>query len=248
MVEECVRAIADSLVAVYASRTKHPDRRLGRFHYTALYAGCMCTQDDVVRYIFSIVFDEESILHIACRMIFGKVHGREYVPVVFHFRTVGDVESHTGEYVDDFILDDAERVTCSQFYGIGRTGKVEVVATVVLTFELFFESAYLFLRFVLKFVQTHADFFFEFGGYVAEVRHQFVNGSLLAEVLDAQCFQFLGVSGFQCFYFLQKLVDFSYHIVVIIYSLLYKTVQRYNFIIVLPSIVAYYFLLTRAVL
>ncbi|EGF50708.1 hypothetical protein HMPREF9445_02302 [Bacteroides clarus YIT 12056] len=47
---------------------------------------------------------------------------------------------------------------------------------------------------------------------------------------------------------MQKLVDFSYHIVVIIYSLLYKTVQRYNFIIVLPSIVAYYFLLTQAVL
>ena len=51
LMEEAVGARRDSLVAVYASRTKHPDRWLGRFHYTALYAGCMCTQDDVVRYI-----------------------------------------------------------------------------------------------------------------------------------------------------------------------------------------------------
>ena len=37
-------------------------------------------------------------------MVFGKIHGGEYVPVVFHFRSIGDIESHTGKYIDDFVL------------------------------------------------------------------------------------------------------------------------------------------------
>ena len=107
------------------------------------------------------------------------------MPVIFHFRTVGDVETHTGKYIDNFVFNDAERMTCSQFYGIGRTGEVEIITTVVLAFKLLFQGADLFLRFVFELVQTHTYFFFEFGRYVAEVGHQFIDGSFLAEVFDA---------------------------------------------------------------
>ena len=63
-------SIADSLVTVYASR----QMRMG---------GCEILHDTGLRWMYGaqvwycvgIVFDEESILHVACRMVFGKVHG-----------------------------------------------------------------------------------------------------------------------------------------------------------------------------
>ena len=111
--EECVCTVADGFITVYTSRTKHADRRLCSLHNTALHAGCVCAKNDAVRYVFCIIFDEECILHVACRMVFGKIHGGEYVPVVFHFRSVGDVESHTGKYIDDFVSHDGKRMAGS---------------------------------------------------------------------------------------------------------------------------------------
>ena len=67
--EEAVCTVADSFVTVNTSRADNADRRLANLHNTALYRRCMCTQQDV-----GMTFDEESILHIACRMIFGEVH------------------------------------------------------------------------------------------------------------------------------------------------------------------------------
>ena len=49
----------------------------------------MRAQNDIALYMLRVGFNEESILHIACRMIFGKVHGRKNMPVIFYFRSVG---------------------------------------------------------------------------------------------------------------------------------------------------------------
>ena len=164
-------------------------------------------------------------------MIFGKVQSREYMPVVFNFGTFGNTESQACEDIDDFVLYNRNRMTCTEFYRISRTGQVQAVTTVILTFELFFQRIDFVLRFSFQFIQSHADFFFLFGSYVTEIRHQIVNGSLLTQVFDAESFEFFGIGGVQNFYLFQKLFNLSYHIFdVLLFSFLVKTVQRYNFI------------------
>ena len=106
-------------------------------------------------------------------------------------------------------------MACAQPDGVSGACQVEVVAIRILAFELLLQGVDFLLCLVLEFVQLHAHFLFLFGGHAAEVGHQFVDGTLFAEVFDAERLQFFGVGGRQCFHFLQKLVDFSYHIVVV---------------------------------
>ena len=77
------------------------DRRLRMFHSSCLYGRGVSAKYDVLFHIFLIGFDEESILHITCRMVFGKIHGSEYVQVVFYFGTVGNTEAQPMEYIND---------------------------------------------------------------------------------------------------------------------------------------------------
>ena len=164
-------------------------------------------------------------------MVFGKVQCREHVPVIFNFRTFGNAESQTGKDINDFVLYNGERVACTEFHRISRTRQIQSVTIVVLTFKHFFQRVDFVLRFCFQFIQSHADFFFLFGSYVTEIRHQIVNGSLLTQVFDAESFEFFGIGGVQNFYLFQKLFNLSYHIFdVLLFSFLVKTVQRYNFI------------------
>ena len=148
-------------------------------------------------------------------MVGGEVQLGIHVQVVLHLGAVGNVEAHAREDVDDFVLDDGQGVACAQRGGVGGACQVQVVATRVLAFELLLQGVDFLLCLVLELVQLHAHFLFLVGGHASEVGHQFVDGTLLAEVFDAECLQFFGVGGRQCFHFLQKLVDFSYHIVVV---------------------------------
>ena len=164
--EETVCTVADSFVTVYTSRTDDADRRFGSFHHTGLYGRSMSTE-----YYIRMSFDEKCVLHIACRMIFGKVQCREYMPVVFDFRTFGDAESQTCEDINDFVLYNCNRMTCTEFNRISRAGQVKTVATIILALELFLQRIDFVLRFSFQFIQSHADFFFLFGSYVTEIRH-----------------------------------------------------------------------------
>lgn len=49
------------------------------FYSFCLYGRGVSVKYDVFFYIFLIGFDEESILYIMCRMVFGKIYGSEYV-------------------------------------------------------------------------------------------------------------------------------------------------------------------------
>ena len=67
-------AIADSFVAIHTSWADDADRWLCMLHYAALHATGVCTKDDIVCYVCFGAFNEEGVLHVACRMVFGKVH------------------------------------------------------------------------------------------------------------------------------------------------------------------------------
>ena len=137
-----------------------------------------------------MAFNEECILHVACRMVFSEVHRREYMPVVFHFRTVGDGKSHAAEYIYDFILYNAQRMTCTQVDRVGSTSEVKFCGTVVLHLESFFQSCYTFLCTVFQLVQFHSHFLLLFCCHISEVSHQCIDSPLLTKVFYSQSFQF----------------------------------------------------------
>ena len=74
---------------------------------------------------------EEGVLHVAGWMVVGEVHGREHVPVVFHFGSLGERESEAGEDVNDFVLHQAERVPGAQRKRIAGAGDVDGVVHLV---------------------------------------------------------------------------------------------------------------------
>ena len=201
--EECMGTITDRFIAVYTSRTDDADRRLRMFHSSCLYGRGVSAKYDVLFHIFLIGFDEESILHITCRMVFGKIHGSEYVQVVFYFGTVGNAEAQSMEYINNFIFYNAQRVACSQFDGISRTRKIHFGGTVILGFKNFFQCSDTFLSLVFQLVQFHAHLFFLLGRYVAEVCHQLINRSFFAKIFNAQGFQFFRIGCLQAFNFLK---------------------------------------------
>ena len=79
----------------------HTDGRFGCFHDTALDRTGVGAEDNV-----GVLFNEESVLHVACRMIFREVHGRKHVPVIFDFWSVCKRKSQAGEDVNDFAFHD----------------------------------------------------------------------------------------------------------------------------------------------
>ena len=93
LVEEAVGAGRDSLVAVNASRADDADGRLVAFHRSHLYRTGVAAQHDVAGHVLLILLNEEGVLHVAGRMVGGKVQCAEHVPVIFHFRTVGNREA-----------------------------------------------------------------------------------------------------------------------------------------------------------
>ena len=145
-------------------------------------------------------------------MVFGKVHRREHVPVVLHLGAVGQGEAHAGKDVDDLVLHDGERVACAQLYGVGRTCEIHLGSTAVVGLEGLFEFGDALCGAGLQCVESHAHLFLLLGGYVAEVGHQVIDGALLAQVLDAQCFQLFCAIGGEGFHLSHECFYLAYHI------------------------------------
>lgn len=144
-----------------------------------------------------MLFYEESILHVAGGMIFGKVHRREHMPVVFHFGTISHREAKAREDVDDFILHNRERVTRTQCNGVGRTGQVDVRMIVFLRSQALAEFVQLVLQRSLELIELHTDFTLLFRSHIAKFAHEFVNNTLFAQVLNTEFFEGFGVGGLQ---------------------------------------------------
>ena len=173
--EEAVRASRDCLIAVHAARANHADRRLRVLHHAALYAARMGAQHDV-----GMLLHEERILHVACRVVFGEVHGRKHVPIVFHLRSVGHRETEAREDVDDFVFNDRERVARAELNGVRRAREVEVVVGVLFRGERLAQG----VEFVLERGFEGIDFLSRLAlllrRHVAEVGHEVVEQAFLA--------------------------------------------------------------------
>ena len=197
--EEAVCAGADGLVAIYATRADDADGRLLLLHHAALDGAGVGAQ-----YHVGVSLDEEGVLHVACRMVIGEVHGAEHVPVVLHLRTVGQAETQSGEDVDNLVAYDGDGVACAQRGGVGCAGEVGHLLGGLLFIEFVAQGVDMVLRSGLEIVDSHAELSLAFGGNLAKLAHQLGDEALLAEVFDAQFLQLGGGGGLQLLYFFQQ--------------------------------------------
>ena len=162
----------DGLIAVDTARTNHTDGWLGNIHHTGLHRTGVAAEDDVLGHVIGIGLHKEGVLHVAGRMVGGKVHLREDMQVVFHFRTVGKGETHALENVDNLIGHNGYGMTGAKTNGVGRAGEVDVVVTLVGRGNLLAERIDMVGGSLLQFVNLHAHFTLLLGSNGAEVGHQ----------------------------------------------------------------------------
>ena len=117
--EETMGARRNSFIAIHPSRTNDTYRGLCVFHDAGLYRGGMGAQQHVGR-----TLNEECVLHVPGRVVFGKVQCREYVPVVFDFGPFGNGESQASENIANFVPYQRNGVAGSQWYGVSRASKI----------------------------------------------------------------------------------------------------------------------------
>ena len=157
--------------------------------------------------------DKKRVLHVAGRMVGGKVHLGEHMEVVFHLRTVGQHKAHARENVDNLILHDGQRVACAQFDRVGRAGKVDVVALSLGSSEVVAQRVDFVEGHLFQFVDTNAHSFLLVGSHVSEILHQCVNLTFLAQIFQSQSLNILGIRCREFADFFQQLFYFiKYHI------------------------------------
>ena len=150
--------------------------------------------------------DEERVLHVAGRMVGGKVHLREDMQVVFHLGPVGQDEAHAREDVDDFVGDDGERMARAQLHGVRRAGQVDVLVGRILSGAVLAQLVDALGSQRLQFVDFHAHRLFLVGSHVTEVVHEGRDFTFLAEVFQTELFHFVGILSAQRLYFFEKFV------------------------------------------
>ena len=156
------------------------------------------------QYHVGVSLDEEGVLHIACRMVVGEVHGAEHVPVVLYLGAVGQAEAQSGEDVDYLVAYDGDGVACAQRGGVGRAGEVGGVFSGLLLIELLAQGVDMVLGCGLEVVDGHAELSLAVGGYLAEFIHQLGDEALLAEVFDTELLQFVGCGGVELLDFFEQ--------------------------------------------
>ncbi len=179
LVEEAVGTGCDSLVTIHSAWTDNTYRGLLLLHNTCLNTGGVATQEDILGDVAEFaLFHEESVLHIACRVVSGKIHLGEDMEVVFYLWSVGKGEAHALEYLYYLILDDRERMASAKLNRVGGTGKVECLLSVLLSGELVTQTVDFVESECLDLIDKWTKDAFVLWCYIAKVCHEVVDGTL----------------------------------------------------------------------
>lgn len=198
LVENAVRTVGDGFVAEDPAGAYYPDRRFLRLHGAYLNGAGVGTEQDV-----GVFFDEERILHVACRMFRREVQGREYVPVVLYLRAFGYDITEPFEYTAYLVpyqrygVPAAERLRGAGARHVVQRGRGSPGC---MRFEFAFQFVDAFLCAVLESVEALAQFAFQFRGDGFEFVHQFVELTLAAQYLDSELFQLRSGTGVELLY------------------------------------------------
>ena len=151
---------------------------------------------------------KEGILHVAGWMVSSEVKHGKHVLVVIHLRTLEQGKAHAAEDVDNLVLDYCQWVACTQSYRIGSTGQVDVIARRFGLFHLLLQAIDLGEGSLLQFVNLDTHLFLLVAWHIAEVGHEGVDFTLLAEILDAKLFYLFSVLCCEGIHFLQEFFNF----------------------------------------
>ena len=218
LMENAVSAVRDGFVAEYSSRADDADRRFLLFHCSDLNGGGVGTQQDV-----RILFDEEGVLHIACRMFRREVERRENVSVVFDFGPVGDGVSESCEDVDYLVSDERYGVSRAHFAIPSRSSHIADGLVIELSCcEFFFEFVYALRCSRFEGVEFLSEFAFVlrcdgFELFEKRIEFAFFSEDFNTELLD-------GGGGVRCEILdtLHQVIDFVVH------KKMFKIVNRLN--------------------
>ena len=142
-----------SLVPEDTPREDGSDWRAAFLHLADLHAAGVSSEEDV-----RVGVDEESVLHIPCRVLRREVERREDVPVVFDFRAFGDGEAEPGEDFDYLVLDDGDWVSSADGRRCRRACDVDgLLGSCLRHSDLFLEEVDSLLCDGLEFVEAFAE-------------------------------------------------------------------------------------------
>ena len=195
LVEEAVSAGSDGLVAVDTPRADDADGRLAALHGAHLHTARVRAQHDVAGHVILVLLDEERVLHVASRMVGGKVQRTEHVPIVLDLGTLGKGEAQAREDVDDLLAHHRQWMPGAHLGGKARTGDVNLVLFLGLPLVALAQGIDALGGQRLDLVQLLPQFAFLLRRYVLELGKQGGYLALLAQILDAQCLQCLLVVG-----------------------------------------------------
>ena len=133
------------------------------------------------------------------------------MPVVFHFRAISEWEAHASKNVDDFLFHDRKRVTRAQRNGVGRASEIEMWVIFFGGGKFRFEVVEARLECIFQLVDVHTHFTLLICCNIAEIRHELVNKTFLAQVFQAKCFELFVSLCRKARHFCEQLLDFLYH-------------------------------------
>ena len=99
-------------------------------------------------------------------------------------------------------------MACAQADGVGRTCQVEVAQVILGRSQCGAQRVDALLQGRFQFVEQHADFALLLGSHGAELTHELVDDTFLAQVFDAEVLQLLCVMSLERGHFLQQRFDF----------------------------------------
>ena len=155
--------------------------------------------------------DEESILHVAGRMVFGQVQGGKVVPVVFDLGPFRNSEANARKDIDDPVFDNRDRVFRTQLKGFSRPGEIAKARFGRLPgLQGSPEGFYLLGCCVFELIHRKPERLFLRGRHLFQGGEIGIEQPFLAEVLDPELFQGLlriGLEGPYLFQVFFQLVD-----------------------------------------
>ena len=144
--------------------------------------------------------NKESVLHIACGMIVGKVHRTVHVPVILHLRTFGKREAHAREDVHNLVLHNSKRMASTKANGIRSAREIKVITGNSCHLNLITQLVDALQSQILQFIDAHTHFLLHLGRHQTEVGHKGIELSFLTKVFNAQSLHFLGILCTQILY------------------------------------------------
>ena len=133
-------------------------------------------------------------------MVFGKVEGREHMPVILDLGAFGYGEAEAGEDGYNLLAHQREGMACAQRHWSCRACQVEVGVYGIGVLECLAQRREFGRGSLLELVEGLSELTLLLGGHVAEILHQGTHGTLLAQIFDAQGFDLLHVGGLEGLY------------------------------------------------